>query len=235
MSRLELIVAKDLADLAKAGAEILARKIEHAVRARSRCAIGLAGGLTPRPVYEALGNGEISETLPWSQMDFYFGDERAVPIDHPQSNYQMARQSLFRTHPDALGRVYRMPAEAPNREEASERYSRRLPDPLDILLLGMGMDGHTASLFPGSPALEERERRVVPVEAPRPPRDRLTITPPVIESARSVVVIVSGVDKAHMLSRALSGPHNPREIPAQLARHGTWIVDKPAAMRLLSL
>src|SRR6185436_10253725 len=101
--------------------------------------------------------------------EIFFADERAVPVDHPESNYRLVKETLLKSHPEALGQAYRMPADAADRVEAARRYGRRLPDPLDVLVLGMGADGHTASLFPGSAALDESEARVVSVTAPKPP------------------------------------------------------------------
>lgn len=233
-TRSKLFVAKDKAEFRRTAAEILAKKIIEIARARGRCTIGLSGGSTPGPVYEELGGPEFGARLPWDQMEFYFADERAVPIDHPDSNYDLVRRSLLREHPEAWGRLFRMAADAPDREAAADRYARRLPDPLDLLILGMGPDGHTASLFPGSPLVNERTRRVVAVSnAPKPPADRLTITAPVIETARSVYVLVTGIEKAGMVSKALDRFTDPLEVPAQLARKGTWIVDHGAATRVL--
>lgn len=231
--RSQLIVARDRDEMARLAAEWICDKAGQAVRARGRFAIALAGGRTPRSTYEILGGPEYAERFPWMESEFYFGDERAVPLDHEESNYRLVRETLLRSRPDALGRVFRMPADAPDRQQAADRYGRRLPDPLDLVILGMGEDGHTASLFPGSPALEERERRVVPVTAPQSPRERMTITPPVLERARQILVLVSGVEKAPVLARVLGGPYDPQALPAQWARRGTWIVDAGAASGLL--
>jgi len=233
-SRSKLIVAKDAAELARTAAEWIAKTVAETVRKSGVCSVALSGGSTPRPVYEELGNSDLAGKFPWQEVEFYFADERAVPLDHPESTYRLVKETLLRSHPDALGRVYRMPADAPDREEAAQRYGRRLPNPLDVLLLGMGEDGHTASLFPGSDALDEKDRRVVAVKGPKPPFERLTITPPVIQEARAVLVLVSGITKAHMLSRALGGVFDPKEVPAQLARQGTWIVDHAAATQMLN-
>lgn len=196
-------------------ADWIRRRIEEAVDARGACHVALAGGSTPRPVYERLGAGP----LPWDRLDWWFGDERAVPPDHSESNYRMVLDTL---RPKDLARVHRMPADAPDLEAAADDYGRRLPPQLDLLVLGMGPDGHTASLFPGSPALDIRHRRVVPVIGPKPPPRRLTITPPVIEAARAIVVLAGGADKSAMVARALEGPLDVKAVPAQLARRGAW-------------
>ncbi len=220
-----LRVARDKDDLRRLAADLLATEIRAAVVARGVCSLALSGGSTPGPVYEELGNSD----LPWSELEIYFADERAVPADHADSNYKLVKDTLLRSHPEMLDRMFRMPADAPDRDQAAQRYAQRLPDPLDVLVLGLGPDGHTASLFPGSPAIAETERRVVAVTAPKPPPERMTITPPVIRSARVVVVIAAGAEKASVLARALNDAEDPRVIPGRLARHAIWIVDQAAA------
>ena len=228
-TRHKLIVASDRDELRRVAAELLARKIHAAIQARGRCSLALSGGSTPGPVYDELGNSDLSKKVPWSQLEVYFADERAVPMDHPESNYRLAKETLLRSHPEVLGQMFRMPADAPDRDPAATRYGRKLPDPLDLLVLGMGPDGHTASLFPGSAALDETERPVVAVTAPKPPPERMTITPLVIARARAIVMLASGREKAAMLARALKGDLDPKAVPAQLARRGTWVVDRDAA------
>jgi len=224
-----LRVTKDRKDLRRVAAEVLAKEIHAAVRDRGVCSLALSGGSTPGPVYEELGNSDLSATLPWAQLEIYFADERAVPEDHPESNYRLVKETLLRSRPEALGRMFRMPADAPDRDQAAQRYARLLPDPLDVLVLGLGPDGHTASLFPGSAAIDETERRVVPVTAPKPPPDRMTITPGVIRRARVIVMIAAGAEKADALARALREDEDPRSTPGRLARRATWIVDQDAA------
>jgi 6-phosphogluconolactonase len=165
-------------------------------------------------------------------LEFYFGDERCVSPTDPDSNYQMVRESLFARAPIAPGQVNRIEAERADRDQAAAEYEAKLPKRLDLLLLGMGTDGHTASLFPGSSVLDEKERRILVVSGPKPPLWRITITPPVIASARQILVLVSGGDKALMVARALREPRNPKKIPIQLALQGTWILDASAAEEL---
>jgi 6-phosphogluconolactonase len=227
-----LVVVPDARALARRAAERIVELARAAVRERGSCGVALAGGTTPRATYEVLATSALAAALPWGALDWYFGDERAVPPDHPESNYRAACESLFAGRPDALERVRRMPADAPDLEAAARGYGDQLPDPLDLLLLGIGEDGHTASLFPGSTALAERAARVVAVSGPKPPNPRLTITPPVIEAARELLVLVSGAGKAEAVARALQGPLDVAAVPAQLARRGTWIVDAAAASGL---
>jgi len=223
------IVAADEDELARVAAAWIAEEVRRAAARAGRCALALSGGSTPRPAYERLAT---EPGMPWSAVEIYFGDERAVPPTDPASNYRMAREALV----DRVGlpaeRVHRMEADDPDVEAAAARYAALLPDRLDVLVLGMGPDGHTASLFPRSPALGETRRKVVPARSPVPPVDRLTITPPVIASARRLAVITAGAAKAPLLAQVLRGPWRPEELPAQLAREGTWLVDRAAAAAL---
>jgi len=144
----------------------------------------------------------------------------------------MARESLLDAVPIPLNQVHRMSAERPDREAAAEEYARRLPERLDLVILGVGEDGHTASLFPGSSALRETARKVVTVMGPKAPPQRLTVTPPVIAAARAKIILVTGSGKAGAVALALEGPDQPLQCPAQLARDGIWIMDRAAASGL---
>ena len=232
MTEPELIVADDAEAVARLAAQWLVEEGEAAVRARGSCSLALAGGTTPRAIHGRLVAEPLVGRLPWPRVEVFFGDERCVsPLDS-ESNYAMASSSLLERAPLEPGKVHRMEAERRDLDQAAADYAALLPDRLDVLLLGMGDDGHTASLFPRACALRERERRVVVVlDSPRPPPLRLTITPPVIEAARAVLVFAHGASKAPALARALSGPFDPFEVPIQLARRGTWIVDQAAAAR----
>jgi 6-phosphogluconolactonase len=225
----ELIVASRPAELARQAAEWLGLEVTRAIAERGSCALGLAGGRTPEPIYRELAAGS---SIDWRKVSVFFGDERAVPPDHPHSNYFMVHLALLSRVPIPAGNVHRMEAERADREAAAREYERSLPPQLDVLLLGMGPDGHTASLFPGSAALDERDRLVLPVLGSKPPAERLTITPPVIEAARKVAVIATGGDKALMVARAIEGPYAPKVVPVQLARRGCWFLDLAAAARL---
>lgn len=223
------IVAADADELARAAAAWMAEEVRQAAARGGRCALALSGGSTPRPAYERLAQ---EPRVPWSAVEIYFGDERAVPPTDPASNYRMAREALIDRVGLPADRVHRMEADDPDLEAAAERYAALLPERLDVLVLGMGADGHTASLFPRSPALRETRRKVVPAQGPVPPVRRLTITPPVIASARRVAVITAGAAKAPVVAQVLRGPWRPEELPAQLAREGTWILDRAAASAL---
>jgi 6-phosphogluconolactonase len=209
-------------------AQVAADRIAQAINAAARggrAHVALAGGNTPRAVYR-----ELSQLrLPWDRVEIYFGDERAVPPSDPQSNYRMACETLLGAVPIPPSQVHRITAERADLDAAADDYAALLPDRLDLIVLGIGADGHTASLFPGSPALHERARKVVAVDAPKPPHRRLTMTPPVIESAQVLIVLAEGEAKAAAVARALSAIDEISQCPAQLAREGIWIVDRAAA------
>ena len=222
-----VIVTTEL--LPQTAARHIAKAIEQAIAGRGRASVMLAGGSTPRAVHRQLA---LNPRLPWDKVEIFFGDERAVPPADPQSNYRMARESLLDAVPIPLDQVHRLLAERPDREAAADEYARRLPERLDLIILGVGEDGHTASLFPGSPALREMARKVVAVTGPKAPLHRLTVTPPVIAAAREKIILVSGAGKAGAVAQALEGPDQPVQCPAQLARDGIWIMDRAAASGL---
>lgn len=210
-----------------------ATEIAHAVQGvmqrHGRCELALAGGSTPRPVYDALSRSPFGTSIEWGAIGIYFGDERCVLPDDERSNYRMARVALLNRVAIPAASVHRMKGEHPDPDVAAREYERLLPGRLGVLLLGMGEDGHTASLFPNSPALAERDRRVIAVRGPSPGPMRLTITPPVIDAAERVIVLIAGRGKATTVARALQGPFTPDELPVQLALGGTWILDTDAA------
>lgn len=232
----EVEVFTDAPALVRVAAERVVRAAEEAVDRRGRFTIALSGGSTPRPLYDLLG-GPFRERVPWERTEIYFGDERCVPPAHPDSNFAAARQALLGYVP--LARVHRIEGELPP-ERAAANYDATLraafPDDLaptfDVVLLGVGPDGHTASLFPGSPALEERERWAVAVPAPStvaPHVPRVTVTLPPIERAREVWFLAAGADKRDVLRRLLDGDGG--DLPAARV-HGalrtSWLLDRAA-------
>jgi len=228
------VVVEDSKALPGRAAHWLAEMMAGVLADRGECALALSGGRTPAPVYAALAAPDVSSRVNWSRVEVYFADERAVRPDDAESNYRLVRETLLAHVAVPESRVHRMKGESRDLDAAAAAYARELPGTLDVLVLGMGADGHTASLFPGSPALLEHERRVLVVESPNPPTRRLTITPPVIVSARHVLVLVMGREKAPMVARALDGDAEPGDLPAVLARppHGVWFLDPAAAARL---
>lgn len=206
--------------------------VGHKLRAMSdmeTISVALSGGSTPVPVYERLAR---EPELPWARTRIFFADERAVPPDDPASNYKLAVDTLLARVPVSAEQVYRMEAERPDIDVAAAAYDQVLPSRLDLLILGIGEDGHTASLFPGEPTLSERTRRVLPVRAPIEPAQRMTITPPVIQLARLVILLASGRSKAGAIHKAFAEGARASLCPARLARRGVWILDRDAIAQL---
>ena len=225
------VVVLDPGAFASLAARRMAAEIRRVLRSRDHCSLALSGGETPRPVYRRLAD-ELPEPESWSRVEVYFADERCVPPDDPASNYRMVRETLLDLLPAAPARVHRMEGERSDGNAAARAYEALLPERLDLLVLGLGPDGHIASLFPRSPSLAESRRRVLAVTAPKPPPERLTITPPVVLAARLTIGLVAGAGKAEALARALDAPDEPDQTPGRLARDGLWIVDTAAAARL---
>ena len=222
----EVVPSNQIAQIA---AERIADALKAAISASGSASLALAGGTTPRAAYEALAN---IWGIDWSKVSVYFGDERAVPPTHPDSNFAMAQAALFSKVKLPEANIHRIEAENPDQEAAARAYEALLPARISVLVLGIGEDGHTASLFPGSPALNERTRKVLPVIGPKPPPQRLSITPPVIEAAAVCIVLATGAGKAEPVRRALKDALDIHTTPSGLARNGLWLLD-PAAAALL--
>ena len=224
------------ADLVVVPSEVFARTaadyIARAVRATAQdgrlISVALSGGKSPRPVYQELAR---DDGVPWEQVELFFADERAVPVDDHRSNYRLVRETLGSRFEGRIESIHRMEADRPDLVQAAEEYEARIPARFELLVLGMGEDGHTASLFPGHPATGETRRRVLAVTGPVSP-GRITITPPVFRAARTTLMLVAGEAKAAAVASALRGPFDPVHCPAQLAQPGTWILDEPAASLL---
>lgn len=232
---------EDTAALAEAAATMIVETAVEAVRARGRFTIALAGGATPRATYEKLAATPMRDLMPWDATWVFFGDERAVPPDHRESNFRMAHEAMLSRVPLPEGHVLRIRAEAEDRDAAAAEYAeslrralglRRGQTPaLDLILLGMGVDGHTASLFPHSPALKEVFRPVVAVHAAAAAiPGRITLTLPVINAAGQVAFLVSGSEKAKAVRAVLQ---DGALVPAALVRPTSgallWMLDRAAA------
>ena len=212
---------------AQLAAAFIQNRIDWVVEQRNRCSVVLTGGRTARRLYAAWA--EVPAFAAASNVDFFFSDERCVPFDHPESNYGMAMRTLFRKGVPRGCKVYPMAGGNPEQEIAAKNYEETLPYPVDILLLGLGEDGHVASLFPDSDALKETDRRVMAVKGPRFPRERLTITPPVIASAVETIVFATGRVRAAIVDELLGDQENRYYVPARLAVRGTWLLETAAA------
>jgi 6-phosphogluconolactonase len=236
----DLRVLPDPAGIAHEAAERIVAAAEVAVELNHRFTIALSGGSTPRLLYELLASPAFRARIEWTKVEVFFGDERCVPPDHPESNYRMARQTLLAKVPIPGDNVYRMRGEI-EPEEAAKEYGLMLQERfgdggLDLILLGMGDDGHTASLFPGTEAVNERKHRVVANYAEHSTTGkswRITMTVPFINKAEQVFVLVSGAAKAAVLKQVLEGPRVPELHPIQLIEPEsgklTWLIDIAAA------
>jgi len=244
-------VVPDADALAEAAARRFAAAAESAIRARGRFVVALSGGNTPRGAYQRLAQGRSGLTVAWPQVQVCWGDERCVPPDHAESDYRMARETLLDHVGIPPANVHRIrgeddPAAAARAYEAVLRAlcetpagpPRAVPGAsFDLVLLGLGPEGHTASLFPASGALTEGSRWVMAEYGGTDPRVwRITLTPPVINAAGEVLFLVSGRAKAAILRRVLEGPRLPRELPAQAIAPSRgrlrWLVDQAAAAEL---
>lgn len=234
-------VLPDPASLAEAAARHIVENAQSAIDARGRFSIALSGGSTPRDLHVKLANPPFKDELDWAHVHVFFGDERCVPPDDPQSNYRMAMDTLLGHVPIPNEQIHRMKGELPPDQAAAE-YERELKEffgadapALDLVLLGMGDNGHCASLFPGCHALHEQQRWVVAEFIPEVNMWRITLTPIVLNAAREVVFLVAGGNKADMLRQVLEGPFEPDERPAQIVRPTgelIWMVDAAAAAKL---
>jgi 6-phosphogluconolactonase len=245
MEGCEVRVFAGVAELARAAADEISFRILRTLRESERFTWALAGGSTPRALYRLLAGAPYCDRLPWPAIHFFWGDERHVPPDHPESNFRMARETLLDAVPVPPANLHRIAAEEPDAERAAARYAAALRSffalaagewpRFDLVLLGLGKDGHTASLFPGSAAVRERKRLVVApwVEALR--AFRITLTPPVLSHARRAIFLVSGSEKAEALRAVLEGPRDPDRYPAQAVEgNRLWMVDRAAARLLRS-
>lgn len=222
------IVVADAAELADKAAEWTADHIARAVDERGTCYIALAGGETPRGCYQRIAQAPYREGVPWLQVFVYWSDERQVPLDDPASNYAMAKSALLDHVEIASDHVFPLVgdpdaaiAKVPRDEGGHPRF--------DIIHLGLGEDGHTASLFPGHPALQYQSAVVAVLNAPKPPPERLTLSPPVLNAARAVLFMVQGAGKRQALGRVL---RRDPALPASLIQPPdgelTFIVDRAA-------
>jgi 6-phosphogluconolactonase len=232
-SALAEIAAQEVLDVARA-----------AVAARGRFTVALSGGATPRDTYRRLAQPPFATQMPWDRTLVFFGDERGVPPDHADSNYGMAQTTLLSHVPIPADHIFRIEGEADDPDAVAARYARTVAETLavrrgevprlDLVLLGAGLDGHTASLFPGSPVLKETFRTVAAVHAAAATiPQRFTMTYPILNSAGCIIYLVSGAEKAKVVKAALAD--RTSGVPAAMVRPAgrlLWIVDRAAAALL---
>jgi 6-phosphogluconolactonase len=244
-------VLADRAAVQRAAAEEFAAQCEAAVRAHGAALVALSGGSTPRALHTLLADPAepFQARVPWTHLHVFWGDERPVPPDHPDSNYAMAYDTLLRHVPVPPAQIHRIAGEDPHPARAAERYARELREVFgaygrleagwprfDLVVLGMGADGHTASLFPGTDVVHETTRLVAAPWVAALGTHRITLTPPVLNAADRVVFLVTGGDKADALAAVLEGPRRLAVYPTQAIAAGAgspvWLVDRAAAARL---
>jgi len=235
-------IYKYLEGISQAAAEIFVDSAKQAITTRGRFSVALSGGNTPRRLYEILATPPFRDRVKWRAVHVFWGDERWVPMDDPRSNFRMAREALLEHVPLPKEHVHPMwgnlpPSEAAGQYEVELRnYFKDQPPTLDLILLGLGDNAHTASLFPQSSVLNEKEKWVTEVYVAELEMYRITLTAPFINQADHVVFLVSGANKAPALQNVLEGAYQPHIYPAQLIHpndaHPIWLVDKAASHKL---
>ena len=239
----EIRILADGAAIAKRAAVEFVQAAASAVRVRGSFAVALAGGSTPKALYRLLATDPILRSqVPWDKIHLYFGDERHVGPDHPDSNFRMATEAMISRAPLKAEQVTRIKAEYPDTERAAREYEQELRahfklkdgeyPRFDLLLVGMGNDGHALSLFPGTKALHADGRIAVRNWVGKLYTERITITAPAANNAARIIFTVTGADKALALKGVLEGPFEPEQLPAQLLRPSNgkllWLVDAAA-------
>ncbi len=241
---MQIALYPDTDILSRDAAQYVVRLAAEAIVIHGRFTIALSGGTTPKKLYALLGNEPYRNQIDWTRVEIFWSDERCVPPESEESNYLLAQQVLLSKIPVAASQIHRMPADEADRDAASAAYTdemRRVfatsgtPN-FDLIQLGMGPEGHTASLFPHQASLHEQQRLVMPVTVPKPPPPRLTFTPPILNAARHVLFLVTGSEKADAVHAVLEGEYNPNEYPAQIVRptngEVVWMLDQGAASKL---
>ena len=239
-------VFADAEAVSQAAAVEFVRCAREAVSARGRFRAALSGGSTPRRMYQLLAAPPHRDQIDWAKTDLFWGDERAVPPDDKESNFRMTREALLDHVPIPPAQVHRIEAERSDRDQAARDYQQAIarafgvdaagpPPSFDLVLLGMGPDGHTASLFPHTAALNETVRWVVVNYVPKFATDRVTLTLPILNRSHEVLFLVAGADKAEPLAEVLQGPPDPQRLPSQSIRPAGRLlfdVDRQASARL---
>lgn len=206
-------------------AALLHIKVKSIIRRRGCCNILLTGGTAAERVYSYWSSKFDIYGL--RHVNFFLGDERCVPLSHHESNFGMIIKTLFHRGIPQDCCVHPIETQDGNFEGSAKRYAEELPESVDILLLGVGQDGHIASIFPNSKAIREKNKKVLPILGPKPPLERITITPLVISQANTIIVLAPGAEKASILEKALKEPENIEVLPARLVLRGIWLLDMP--------
>ena len=243
----DIHISPGLESLAKEGGRIFLQAGRHAIAKDGRFRVALSGGTTPQALYKVLSDVTDTQLINWNAVHFFFGDERCVPPDHQDSNFRMANQHLFQPLQIPPEQIFRMEGEVSDPHVAAVQYEERLMSEFNtippsiprfhLMILGIGKDGHTASLFPHTPQLNETHRLVIPSESPKGIPQRLTVTFPLINQAEVILILVSGQAKASIMGEIFSrGNDVPSEIPASRIRpvdgRMIWLLDQDSAKAL---
>jgi 6-phosphogluconolactonase len=241
---MEVSIFPDGGQLSVAAAAYIVRVAQESIATHGRFTLALSGGSTPRKLYAMLATEPYRDQIDWTLTEIFWSDERCVPPDNAECNYLLAQEVMLSKVPIPASQVHRVAAELPDLDAASLSYTevlhrvfgtKGIPQ-FDLIQLGMGPEGHTASLFPHQASLKEQERLIMPVTVPKPPPTRLTFTPPLLNAAIHILFLVTGADKSEAVQAVLEKPYQPDEYPAQIIRptHGevTWMLDQAAASLL---
>ena len=237
----------DAEAVSRGASEEFVRCAREAIAARGRFIVTLSGGSTPKRMFEMLADKPCRDQVEWAKVHIFWGDERSVPPDHKDSNYRMAHEAMLARLPIPVAQIHRIEAERTDRDAAAHDYQTAIaktlgvdakgpPPAFDLVLLGMGPDGHTASLFPGTTALTETTRWVVVNFVPKFNTDRVTLTTSILNKARQVLFLVAGADKTQPLFEVIEGPPDTTRLPSQLIKPTAgaliWFVDRLAVAKL---
>ena len=241
---MSIAIYPDTETLSQEAARYIVRVAQESITAHKRFTIALSGGSTPKKLYGLLAEEPYRSQINWEQVDIFWSDERCVPPDDAESNFLMAQQVLLSKIPIPANQIHRMPADQADRDASSYAYTLEMQQTIgtdgvpsfDLIQLGMGPEGHTASLFPHQPSLHEQQRLVMPVTVPKPPPPRLTFTPRLLNAAAHVLFLVTGAEKQDAVKAVLEGEYQPDEYPAQIVQptkgEVTWMLDQTAAAKL---
>ncbi len=241
--RLQVRMFQDLEEMSRVAAELFAMLSKKSIASRGRFVVALSGGSTPHRLYSLLGSPWYRNNIDWPRVYIFWTDERCVPKDHPESNYRFAHEAFLSRVPLPAQNIYRIRGED-EPGKAAEAYEDELRNffggpgaiVFDLIILGVGEDGHTASLFPGSPALAERMRPAVPVYLEEPKINRVTLTLPVLNHATQVLFLASGRAKAGAVHEIVEDG-NPKQYPAGLVQpllgSAVWMIDREASSALV--
>lgn len=241
----KLIVAPTMKAWVEQAVDHIVGQAKRAIQSKGRFSLVLSGGSTPKPVYQRLAEQDVSQQVNWGNIFLFWGDERGVPPNHPESNYRMAKESLLDHVPIPADNIFRIRGELPP-AQAAEDYESRIKTfftanekRFDCILLGLGEDGHTASLFPGTPGLTVADRWVVENPHPATGSWRITLTYPAINATRSLLFLVTGENKAAIAADCIQNPNSPPDYPAKKITGSEtrpiWLLDQTAASHIIGV